>query len=77
MATTAASEVFTRAGRDGRPVKVSIPGFDRGLDAADLSAISRHVEWLKGERGAVSLDAVLPSGISVRVFRSGVFEVQA
>ncbi len=47
------------------------------LSPQDFEAIARHVAWLNRDSAASSLDAVLPSGLSVRVFRSGVFEVQA
>jgi hypothetical protein len=44
---------------------------DANLEAQDQAAIARHVEWLRAECAAVSLEAILPSGAVVEIFRDG------
>jgi hypothetical protein len=44
---------------------------DATLEAQDQAAIARHVEWLKQEPAAVSLNATLPSGLAVVVHKDG------
>jgi hypothetical protein len=41
------------------------------LHFTDQAAIARHVEWLRGEPAAVSLNADLPSGLAVVVHKDG------